>query len=87
MEKLDYIVTMGDGAASFLEHPDTTTEQMCVATRHDIMAKAGSSSQIPKQGDDELASVIRGTGSTWTKQYSKYSTALDRDREIGSVFV
>jgi hypothetical protein len=87
MEKLDYIVTMGDGAASFLEYPDTTTERMCVASRHDITAKADSSSQKTKQDDDELALVIRETGSTWIKQYSKYSTALDRDREVGSVFV
>jgi hypothetical protein len=84
MEKSDYLVTVGDGAASFLEHPDSTTEQMCVASRHDIIEKVQSGA---KRHSDQLAAMVRESGSTWAKQYSKYSTALDRDREFGSYFM
>jgi hypothetical protein len=84
MEKSDYLVTVGDGAASFLEHPDPTTEQMCVASRHDTMEKVQSG---VKFHNDQLAAMVRESGSTWAKQYSKYSTALDRDREFGSYFM
>lgn len=39
MEKSDFIVTLGDGAASFLEYRDPTTEKYCVFTKEAIAAE------------------------------------------------
>jgi hypothetical protein len=62
MEKSDYFVTVGDGAASFLEHPDSTTEQMCVASRHDIIGKVGDLHQKAKLHNHQLAAMVRKRG-------------------------
>jgi hypothetical protein len=74
-ERSEYLVTVGDGAASFLKHPDSRTEQMCVALRGKIVGKV----QSAKLQNDQLALMVRDSGSTWVKQYSKYSSALDRE--------
>ncbi|PVI04090.1 hypothetical protein DM02DRAFT_519244 [Periconia macrospinosa] len=39
VEKSDFLVTIGDGAASFLEHRDFTTEKFCVFNKDAITAE------------------------------------------------
>ena len=79
MENLDYIVTVGDGAASFLAYPDSTTRGMCVSTKHEVIAKVGAVTDT-KEDQDLLAIIVRKCGNLWAKRRSQYSTALDRDR-------
>ncbi|KAI4607714.1 hypothetical protein J4E80_009455 [Alternaria sp. BMP 0032] len=79
MENLDYIVTVGDGAASFLAYPDSTTRGMCVSTKHEVIAKVGAVTDT-KEDQDLLAILVRKCGNLWAKRRSQYSTALDRDR-------
>ena len=87
MEREDYLVTTGDGAASFLEYPDPKTGRMCVSTRYDIIDNICDPDLDVKPHNDELAAVVTKVKGTWSKEYSTYSTALDRDREYGSYFI
>jgi hypothetical protein len=65
-EKSEYLVTVGDGAASFLKYPDSTTEQMCVASRSNVVGKVQSAKL--HNDHDQLAVLVRDSGSTWVKQ-------------------
>jgi hypothetical protein len=86
MEQKDYIVTLGDGAASFLERPDPTTERMCILSKPAIIHEV---SEAPFKGrhDDHLSRLITKSGRGWTKQSTTYSSALNKDRELGSQFM
>lgn len=84
----DYIVTLGDGAASFLERPDPTTERMCVMTKEEVIAELNDPyHEHLKRQNDHLANLVHDSSRTWNTQYSKYSTALNRDRQVGSSFM
>jgi hypothetical protein len=41
MEKSDFIVTLGDGTASFLEHHDPITEKFCVFSKETVTVEVG----------------------------------------------
>ena len=85
MYKADYLVTMGDSAASFLEHPDPTTERMCIMSKGEIVeATQDNNKTTPK---DQLDALVQQSRRTWTEQYRTYSSALDRDRQVGSTFM
>jgi hypothetical protein len=86
MEQKDYIVTLGDGAASFLERPDPTTERMCMLSKPAIIHEV---SEAPFKGrhDDHLSRLVTRSGRGWTKQSTTYSSALNKDRELGSKFM
>jgi hypothetical protein len=86
MEQKDYIVTLGDGAASFLERPDPTTERMCILSKTEIVREVADAPYRSKH-DDNLSRLMAQSGKKWTKKYSTYSNALNRDREVGSYFM
>lgn len=81
MERKHYIVTLGDGIASFIEHRDHTTDRMCMYTKPDIKHAV---SVAKFQHDDELQTVITTAKTTWNKQFITYSNAMNRDREVGT---
>jgi hypothetical protein len=86
MERKNYLVTLGDGAASFLERPDSITERMCILSKPEIAREVA---EIPLKIDhnDQLSRIMTNTGKRWVKQSTTYSSALNRDREIGSYFM
>jgi hypothetical protein len=86
MEQKDYIVTLGDGAASFLERPDPTTERMCILSKPAIVHEV---SEAPFKGrhDDQLSRLVTQSKRGWTEQFTTYSSALNKDRELGSKFM
>jgi len=86
VERKDYIVTLGDGAASFLETPDPSTERLCVLSKPEIVREIKSLAPEERH-DDQLSRLVTQSKQTWTKQSSTYSNALNRDREIGSYFM
>ena len=86
MERQDYLVTLGDGAATFLERPDPTTERMCILSKPEITHEVADAASKAKH-DDQLSRLMTQSGKRWVKQYSTYSNALNRDREIGSYFM
>ncbi|KAH7379202.1 hypothetical protein DE146DRAFT_307283 [Phaeosphaeria sp. MPI-PUGE-AT-0046c] len=86
MERKDYIVTLGDGAASFLERPDPTTERMCILSKEEIVREVGDMPHRSKH-NDQLSRLVGRSGKTWEPKYTTYSNALNRDREIGSYFI
>jgi hypothetical protein len=83
MERKDYIVTLGDGASSYLERPDPTTERMCILSKPEIVREVADA---PKH-NDQLSRIVTQSGKCWVKQYSTYSNSLNRDREVGSYFM
>lgn len=86
MERKNYIVTLGDGAASFLEHPDSTTERMCILSKEEIVKEV---KDIPHRSrhNDRLSQLVGQSGKTWESKFTTYSNALNRDREVGSYFM
>ncbi|KAH7076743.1 hypothetical protein BKA63DRAFT_288711 [Paraphoma chrysanthemicola] len=86
MERKDYIVTLGDGASSFLERPDSTTEKMCILSKPEIVRDVADAPHKSKH-NDQLSRLVTQSGKRWVKQYSTYSNALNRDREVGSYFI
>ncbi|KAH5117022.1 hypothetical protein HBH71_117950 [Parastagonospora nodorum] len=86
VERKDYIVTLGDGAASFLETPDPSTERLCVLSKPELVREIKSSASGERH-NDQLSRLVTQSKQTWTKQSSTYSNALNRDREIGSYFM
>jgi len=55
----DYpLVTLGDAIASFLEHPDPTTKDMCLVSKREVLAKAFEEPRLPKkwkEGNESMA--------------------------------
>lgn len=86
MERKHYIVTLGDGAASFLEQPDPTTERMCILSKENIVREVADAPDRIEH-NDQLSQLVGRSGKTWEKKYTTYSNALNRDREIGSYFM
>jgi hypothetical protein len=86
MERKEYIVTLGDGAASFLERPDPITERMCILSKQEITREVADTT-IKTRHNDHLSQLVKASGKRWTKQSTTYSNALNRDRELGSYFM
>lgn len=88
MYRANYLVTMGDSAVSFLEHPDPATERMCIMSKDEIRTaiSEGYFNSETNQ-NDALSALIKQSRHTWAKQYSRYSSALNKDRQAGSNFM
>jgi hypothetical protein len=112
MEKSDFIVTLGDGAASFLEHHDPTTEKFCVFSKDAVIAEvrhrlskqdgpqtlSTDTSNVDSQfgsrpkaqaapEPDQLEEIMLNLHGTWRDQKHLYSSALGKDRQVGSSFM
>jgi hypothetical protein len=85
-EQRDYLVTLGDGAASFLERPDPTTERMCILSKPEIVREVADKPHKIEH-NDQLSRFVTQSEKLWVKQYTTYSNALNTDREIGSYFM
>lgn len=86
LERSDFIVTLGDGAASYLEYPDPNTEKVCVFTKDAILTNCGPQHDKDRKSD-VLDDLLQDTYGIWKKQYRPYSSSLNRDREVGSSFM
>lgn len=86
LERQDYIVTLGDGASTFLKSPDPKTERMCILSKPEVVCEVAEAPHAFKH-DDQLERLVTQSGKRWRKQYSTYSNALNRDREVGSYFM
>lgn len=112
MEKTDFIVTLGDGAASFIEHPDPTTEKYCVFSKDAIraevahrMSKAEATRSLlsdPSTSEaqfgsaptvttgpkaDHFEDIVLNSNGMWRDQNHLYSSAIGKDRQVGSSFM
>ncbi|KAF2831463.1 hypothetical protein CC86DRAFT_314833 [Ophiobolus disseminans] len=85
-ERQHYIVTLGDGAATFLERPDPTTERMCILSKPEITHDVANAA-LKNQYNDSLSRLMSQSGRKWVKQTTTFSNALNRDREVGSYFI
>jgi hypothetical protein len=87
IEKSDFLVTIGDCASSFLEHSDSITERMCVMSRDDIIDAVHDGSHRNSNPQDRLDILIQRSNRSWTQKSTKLSSALDKDRQLGSSFM
>jgi hypothetical protein len=85
-EKSEFIVTLGDGAASYLETPDPNTEGLCVLSKDAIVTMVGPHNVRDKKSD-MFGMLLNEAYGIWHKRYHTYSSTLDRDRELGSSFM
>jgi hypothetical protein len=81
VEGKDYLVTLGDGAASFLEDQDETTERMCLLSKQIIAREVAAASF---KHNDNLQRIVMDSQMTWTHRTITYSNARNRDREVGT---
>jgi hypothetical protein len=84
MEHKHYIVTLGDGAASFLEYRDPTTERMCMLSKPEITGGVAASSF---RQSDHLERIVMDSTMTWTERSITYSNLRNRDREVSTLFL
>ena len=111
MEKSDFVVTLGDGTASFLECREPATEKYCVFSKAAIIAevshrrakeealqgllhKPSPSSDEERQHNasgtpkvDHFEELVLNSSGIWRDQKHLISSALGKDREVGSSFM
>ena len=84
MEHKQYIVTLGDGAASFLEHRDATTERMCMLSKREITGEVAEASFTHS---DQLEWLVMESKMKWSERTIMYSNIRNMDREVGTSFL
>ena len=87
-DKNDYLVTLGDAIASFLEHPDATTKGMCMLGKEEMLFMRGV---IPYHTKEEQEILIvdlqnRAEGK-WRPQKLRYMSGLGTDRQMIFAFL
>jgi hypothetical protein len=85
-ENSDFIVTIGDGVASYLDSPDPNTKALCVLSKDAIVTMVGPH-HVRDTKRDMLGDIINDAYGIWNAQHRKYSSSLDRDRGVGSSFM
>jgi hypothetical protein len=77
----DYLVTIGDAAASFLDKPDPTTLGLCVLSKEDMLIKFGHgrSKAVLQYEAEELALRLDGR---WQVRQKRYISSLSRNRQF-----
>jgi hypothetical protein len=80
-EHKDYVVTLGDGVASFLEYRDLTTQRMCMLSKKEITLGLRLASL---KHDDRPEELAMKSGTTWAKKNIRYSQARSRDMNVGT---
>ncbi|KAF1911588.1 hypothetical protein BDU57DRAFT_543087 [Ampelomyces quisqualis] len=62
IERKDYIVTLGDGASSFLERPDPNTERMCILSKQYVVREVADAPIRPRHNNQLLQLVTKVFG-------------------------
>jgi hypothetical protein len=80
-DKSEYLVTIGDAVASFLERPDTCTIGQCMLGKEGHLFKRGQRTDLHPQADDweRFQQCLIGT---WLPNRLRYSSSLPDDRQI-----
>lgn len=79
-DKSSYIVTLGDAVASFLEHPDTTTEGESTLGKEEITFKLGYMPYHLPEGEQLDKPLLRVRG-IWLPRSPRYFASLGRGRQ------
>lgn len=76
----EYIVTLGDAVASFLEYPDPTTNSMCMLGKEEMLWKIGYRPYHEPEGEDSDTLNLR-LGGVWLPQSLRYFASVTKDRQ------
>lgn len=81
-DRSNYIVTIGDAVASFLERPDPSTRLECMLSKEDIQFKTGNMPYLFPEGENlgKMSSHIEK--GTWEPKRKSRSVVLGRDRRV-----
>lgn len=79
-DRSEYLVTIGDAAASFLARPDPCTLGQCILSKEGHLYKLGKRANIDFEAEDWEGFKLHLLG-TWLPRRLRYSTSLSEDRQ------
>ncbi|KAH7385720.1 hypothetical protein BKA66DRAFT_440890 [Pyrenochaeta sp. MPI-SDFR-AT-0127] len=85
-DRADYIVTLGDASASFLEVPDPNTDGKCLLWAGDLQPKRSEPQGITPASHDNARHAIGPATSIWQPQQLKLSTSVGLDKNLANFF-
>jgi hypothetical protein len=82
----DYLVTIGDAAASFLDKPDPITKGLCVLSKNDMLIKFGheKSKTVLDYEAEDLKIRLEGR---WQVRQKRYISSLSRNRQFSGTLL
>jgi hypothetical protein len=85
-DQSEYLVTLGDAVASFLERSDTCTIGQCMLGKEAHLFKRGQRTDLHPQADN-WERFQQGVIGTWLPTRLRYSSSLPDDRQISLVIL
>jgi len=77
-----YLVTLGDAAASFLEHPDPHTTGICALGREELLITLGHPSKRPFSTPEEKLNLDSRVKGTWLSKSQSYFAPVHRSAKV-----
>jgi len=77
-----YLVTLGDAAASFLEHPDPHTTGICALGREELLITLGHPSKRPFSTPEEKLDLDSRVKGTWLSTSQTYFAPVHRSAKV-----
>ena len=77
-----YLVTLGDAAASFLEHPDPHTTGICAFGREELLITLGHPSKRPFSTPEEKSDLDLRVKGTWLSRSQSYFAPVHRSAKV-----
>jgi hypothetical protein len=84
-DRANYIVTIGDAAASFLEQPDSITEGRCTLNTDEMMASYGGMSRTADTSPLGLRTRGKYEAKAWQLRTRRYCSSIGLDKVWSSV--
>ncbi|KAF3033635.1 hypothetical protein E8E12_004407 [Didymella heteroderae] len=81
IDRSAYIVTLGDGVASFLQHPDPVTRSHCMLGKEEMLYKLGYMPYHELEGEELDTFNLRVDG-VWLPQRRRFFALMGQDRQI-----
>jgi hypothetical protein len=81
----DYIVTLGDAAASFLEHPEELTEGKCTLETDNLFASYGHPDQVDGSAVTKDERSKQSMRNTWRPRSRRYCSSIGFDKAWSAI--
>jgi hypothetical protein len=79
-DRANYIVTVGDAAASFLERPDPMTEGKCTLQKEEIMASYKSTETTASTNHSGPKTHAKNNAKTWQRETRRYCSSIGLEK-------
>jgi hypothetical protein len=80
IDRSDYVVTLGDAVASFLERPEDLTEGKCTLETDNLFASYGSPEQMDEMTVIKGGISEQGMSGTWRPRPRRYCSSIGFDK-------